>query len=51
MIEDGFLINMWEEVATATKVKWWVKDGVVFVVVIILEQLVQCHQVHRDLNF
>jgi hypothetical protein len=34
------MINMWEEVVTVTKVKWWVKDGVVVVVVIVLEWLV-----------
>jgi hypothetical protein len=45
MIEDSCAINMWEKVAMAMKVKWWVKDGVVVVVVIILEQLVQCCQV------
>jgi hypothetical protein len=33
---DGYAINMREEVATATKVKWWVWDGVVIVAVIVL---------------
>jgi hypothetical protein len=36
MIVDGYAINMWEEVATATKVKWWVEDRVVIVLVIVL---------------
>jgi hypothetical protein len=40
MIEDGYVINMQEEVVTAMKVKWWVKDRVVVVAVIILEWLV-----------
>jgi hypothetical protein len=41
MNEGGFVINMWEEVMMAMKVKWWVKDRVVDVVVIVLEQLVR----------
>jgi hypothetical protein len=35
---DGYAINMREEVATATKVKWWVLEGVVVVVEIVLEK-------------
>jgi hypothetical protein len=35
-----YTINMWEEVATATKVKWWVMDDVVVVTGIVLEWLV-----------
>jgi hypothetical protein len=36
-IEGGYVKCIWEEVATATKVKWLVKDGVVVVVAIILK--------------
>jgi hypothetical protein len=36
MIVDSYAINMREEVAMAMKVKWWVEDGVVIVVVIVL---------------
>jgi hypothetical protein len=45
MIEDSYVINMQEEVATVMKVKWWVKDGVVVVAVIVLERLVQYRRV------
>jgi hypothetical protein len=48
MIEDGYVINMWEEVAMVMKVKWWVMDRVVVVVAIVLERLVQCHWVHHE---
>jgi hypothetical protein len=44
MIEGGYAINMREEVAMVTKVKWWVMDEVVVVVVIVLEQLVRRRQ-------
>jgi hypothetical protein len=37
MIEGSYAINMRGEVVTVTKVKWWVMDGVVVVVVIVLE--------------
>jgi hypothetical protein len=37
MIEDGYAINRREEVAMVTKVKWWVEDGVVIVVGIVLK--------------
>jgi tryptophan synthase alpha subunit len=40
MIGDGYTINKREEVATATKVKWWVKDGVVVGVEIVPECLI-----------
>jgi hypothetical protein len=36
----GYAINMREEVATATKVKWLVMDEVVVVVAIVLKRLV-----------
>jgi hypothetical protein len=38
MIVDGYTINMWGEVTTVTKVKWWMEDGVVIVVVIVLRR-------------
>jgi hypothetical protein len=50
MIVGGFVINRREEVATATMVKWLVLEGVVVVVVIVLEKQVQRHRVHHELN-
>jgi hypothetical protein len=38
MIVGGYVINMREEVATATMVKWLVLEGVVVVVEIVLER-------------
>jgi hypothetical protein len=38
MIVGGYVINMREEVATATMVKWLVLEGVVVVAEIVLER-------------
>jgi hypothetical protein len=40
MIVGGYVINMRGEVAMATMVKWLVLEGVVVVVVIVLEKRV-----------
>jgi hypothetical protein len=48
MIMGSYAINMQEEVATATKVKWWVMDDVVAVMGIVLEWPVRCHWILRE---
>jgi hypothetical protein len=50
MIVGGYAINMREEVATATMVKWLVLEGVVVVVGNILGKRVRRLRAHHDLS-